>query len=102
MKSGSGQACCYCGRKMTRKEKYRNKENFATKDHIIPRAHNGQAIVRCCLGCNRDKGHLLINEYRAVLMVRRRRIVVFYFERCMLKTITRSIFCVLSQLALSL
>lgn len=74
--------CAYCGITMTlnTQETQGNVTN-ETKDHITPRCKGGVITVACCEGCNRDKHHLSMNEWRCVLMFRRRRPVVFYFER---------------------
>lgn len=81
MPKGHGKDCPYCGVKMTRKAKYRNTARYATTDHITPRCDGGTETLMCCLGCNNDKGHLTINEWRMALCVRYQHIHFFYFEK---------------------
>lgn len=74
--------CAYCGITMTlnTQETQGNVTN-ETRDHITPRCKGGTITVACCEGCNRDKHHLSLSEYRAVLCVRRRTLHLFHFER---------------------
>lgn len=51
-----------------------------TLDHIVPKCKGGTATVIVCQRCNRDKHHLSLSEWRAVLTVRRRIPHVFYYE----------------------
>jgi hypothetical protein len=74
--------CAYCGVTLLIPcDHGDNCMEVATLDHIHPRSRGGHATVWACLGCNRDKMHLTLNEWRMALSVRRRRIVVFFFEK---------------------
>lgn len=90
--------CVYCGEKMSA---YGSSENprYATKDHITPRKDGGSDVVRCCLACNRDKASLTLNEWRFLLTLRRRRPVIFYFERLAVSVALR-VFLLKAQLLL--
>lgn len=72
-----GTSCVYCGARLSWEER--------TGDHFVAKSRGGQVIVDCCLSCNRDKGHLSLNEWRAVLSLRNRRIHIFSFERWVLR-----------------
>jgi 5-methylcytosine-specific restriction endonuclease McrA len=73
--------CPYCGTMMTMGDDNPNTLTSESEDHIVPRCKGGRATVVVCVACNRDKHHLGLGEYRAVLCVRRRTFHVFYFER---------------------
>lgn len=62
-----------------------------TKDHIMPQSRGGLATVLVCYGCNQNKGHLTVNEWRAVLAVRYATLPVFAFERRMIRGWIRTI-----------
>ncbi len=64
--------CPYCGVRLTDDE---NREAITqrSKDHIIPQRCGGQIhrnLVYACLGCNRDKHHLSLLEWRVVRAMR--------------------------------
>ena len=64
--------CPYCGVRLTDDE---NREAITqrSKDHIIPQRCGGQIhrnLVYACLGCNRDKHHLSLLEWRVVRLIR--------------------------------
>jgi hypothetical protein len=40
--------------------------DIKTKDHIVPQSQGGTKIVTSCLGCNRDKKDLSLDEYRLI------------------------------------
>lgn len=78
----NGHPCCYCGIQMTRAGSPAQ-PNFATRDHVVSvhAGGSGQKTVRCCRQCNEDKVHYSINEWRAALCWRHKRLHLFYFER---------------------
>lgn len=59
--------CQYCKRG---KQELRKNE-FLTRDHVVPRHRGGkdlwENVVTCCNTCNNKKGHLLLSETRMVL-----------------------------------
>lgn len=64
--------CPYCGVKLTDDED-REKVTQRSKDHIVPQRCGGQIhrnLVYSCLGCNRDKHHLSLLEWRVVKLLR--------------------------------
>jgi hypothetical protein len=74
--------CVYCGCVLSvPTDVDDNTPTAATLDHIVPKCRGGQVKVWACLACNRDKAHLSLNEWRIVLSVRRRRPVLFHFEK---------------------
>lgn len=74
--------CVYCGTTMTLlQQSDLNNLSGETADHIFPRSKGGHATVKCCVACNRDKHHLTIAEWRAVISLRRRRPHLFHYER---------------------
>lgn len=54
------EVCAYCGKKLTRQN--------ATLDHVIPLSRGGddsrRNLVWCCKKCNKEKGSLLLSEWR--------------------------------------
>ena len=64
--------CPYCGVRLTVDD--REAITQRSKDHIIPRRCGGQTthrnLVYACLGCNRDKHHLSLLEWRVVRAMR--------------------------------
>jgi hypothetical protein len=67
-----GEACPYCGTIM-RARRNRPTKLLAcpTRDHVIPKhLVKGSRVEIVCLGCNRDKSHLTLREWAAVLEVR--------------------------------
>jgi len=82
--------CPYCGHKM---KAYGNTDDprYATRDHVFPRCNGGHATVRCCRQCNQHKAHFTLNEWRLALCLRQRRIVLFYYEKCLLRLIPQLI-----------
>lgn len=82
--------CVYCGVLMTpcTPETQGRRWTNETKDHIVPRCKGGTVVVPCCEGCNRDKHHLTIDEWRCVLMFRMKRPILFYhFELIALRNL---------------
>lgn len=77
--------CPYCGTLMTLMDDVQVLTS-ETLDHIVPKCKGGTATVIVCQRCNRDKHHLSLSEWRAVLTVRRRRPHIFHFERMALQT----------------
>lgn len=77
--------CPYCGVLMTMSDGNPNVLTSESEDHIVPKCRGGRATIVVCIACNRDKHHLSLNEYRAVLCVRRRTLHLFYYERCELQ-----------------
>ena len=73
--------CPYCGTPMTMTDGNPNVLTSESEDHIVPRCKGGRATIIVCVACNRDKHHLSLSEYRAVLCVRRRTLHLFHFER---------------------
>jgi hypothetical protein len=61
--------CFYCGRAVWT-WKYQSKvdppPDIRTRDHIVPQSQGGTKIVVACLGCNRDKKDLSLDEYRLI------------------------------------
>lgn len=59
--------CFYCGDPISRRIK--------TKDHVIPTALGGsndpKNLVDACKPCNQLKGHLTLEEFRAVMAHRK-------------------------------
>ena len=59
--------CAYCGKQIT------NPDDL-TQDHQLPLSRGGQTkasnLVPACIHCNREKGMLTADEYRAVLRFR--------------------------------
>jgi hypothetical protein len=83
------QLCAYCGVKMRRGATEPGKEQAPTqrtRDHIMP-LHRGGKQSAWVHACNQDKHHLTVNEWRIVLMWRRRRPVVFHFEKLIPSTL---------------
>lgn len=72
------KACFYCGIEMTphvkQKRGVQPPVTMETTDHIVPHYHGGsrrkENTVKACLGCNRDKFHLTLDEYRVVVAFR--------------------------------
>lgn len=75
-----GAPCPYCGDTMSA---YGNPNagNYSTLDHVVPQSRGGKKTIRVCRACNNDKGPLSLAEWRLVLMWRKRRVVVFHYER---------------------
>jgi hypothetical protein len=69
--------CAYCGRQMRRRKGPSPALTGATRDHVIPRAHNGGFVtVPSCRECNQAKGSLglpefLSSDYFAARSIRR-------------------------------
>ena len=74
--------CVYCGVIMNN---IIHDPHQATEDHITPQCKGGRITVRCCYACNGDKDRLSLNEWRAALCVRHRRLHLFYYERLALR-----------------
>lgn len=66
------RGCCpYCGVKLTDDDPEAITQR--SKDHIVPQRCGGQIhrnLVYACLGCNRDKHHLSLLEWRVVRAMR--------------------------------
>lgn len=73
-----GLPCYYCGVIMGKR-----KAKKPTRDHVVPKFKGGtnknSNIVWCCLDCNRSKGSLTLDEFRAVLAVRNGWVIPFMF-----------------------
>ena len=72
--------CYYCGCLTTTARHGGKKggslpDNFRTTDHMLPKSKGGRGwssnTVFCCDKCNRDKGCLTFDEYRAVMAHRK-------------------------------
>lgn len=63
-----GQPCPYCGNKMGRTHPRRG--DAPTRDHVWPQSLGGRLTVICCRKCNGDKGHLSLDEWAVVLIMR--------------------------------
>lgn len=73
--------CCYCGCKLDIPPDFEdNHPTSASREHTQPRSRGGRRTLWSCLACNRDKAALTVNEYRAAVMWRRRRPVLFAYE----------------------
>lgn len=72
--------CPYCGVQMVPSADCDDR-NSESQDHIVPQSRGGRITVLVCRGCNQDKHHLTLNEYRLVLSLRHQRVHLFYFER---------------------
>jgi len=72
-------------------------EDCATRDHIVPKSKGGRETILVCGACNADKMHLSLREYRAVLCVRRLSLVIFPFERRLIRTFAWSLLCTLAR-----
>jgi len=86
----NNRKCYYCGQKLVEYTCSRSHpvppDNGYTRDHIDPRANGGSGkTVACCFKCNRDKGMLSAEEFRAVLALRSGRLTmpnfVFFGEK---------------------
>jgi hypothetical protein len=101
--------CPYCDCEMSYKPVVKHEtfaSNQATRDHIVPRCKGGTgsksnpwATVFVCFACNQDKGSLTLNEWRAALSWRHRRLWMFAFEWRALKTMPRCVAYHLGTLA---
>jgi 5-methylcytosine-specific restriction endonuclease McrA len=61
--------CFYCGRpvrKWKQKMYERPPLDMITEDHVVPLCRSGSRTVTACLGCNQDKYHLSLDEYRVL------------------------------------
>jgi hypothetical protein len=75
--------CFYCGIETTTARGPKSKplpDNYRTKDHMLPKSRGGDGLrhntVLCCDKCNREKGCLTFDEYRAVWAFRNKMIVL--------------------------
>lgn len=56
--------CAYCGRQMRLRKGPSPALTGATRDHVIPRAHQGRFVtVPCCRECNQAKGSSSLPEF---------------------------------------
>lgn len=76
MRSVIRERCYYCNRLLTRKNK--------SVDHLVPLSRGGTDgpanMVNACKDCNRDKGCLSVNEFRAVMAYRMGALVRIRFK----------------------
>lgn len=90
---GWRKTCGYCGVTLVETP---NDAAQRTREHLTPTSRGGDSgrtnVMDACARCNKDKGNLTVEEYRAVLAVRRessrqaisaeiRRHITFEFER---------------------
>lgn len=54
-------------------------QNGFTRDHLVPKDRGGKGLlenqVNCCIGCNKDKSRLTVEEYRVVIAYRAGRVM---------------------------
>jgi hypothetical protein len=90
-RSVTNKACPYCGVELTGNllPGGIRPPNAISRDHVVPRCRGGKGVetVRCCKACNHDKDRLSLDEWRAVLSVRRHTLMIFPFERLQIKLI---------------
>jgi hypothetical protein len=56
--------CAYCGRQMRHRKGPSPAATGATRDHVLPRAHDGGFVtVPSCRECNQAKGKLSLPEF---------------------------------------
>lgn len=83
--------CVYCGCRLVYTGEARLGQPYqATQDHIDPeRIRNGRRVpmVWCCKACNESKANLTLPEWRVVLSLRRSRVVIFHFERELIRLV---------------
>lgn len=62
-----GGKCCYCAEPMKLAFKHYGEDDFATRDHIVPRsrygANNEANSALCCYRCNQEKGDRTPEEW---------------------------------------
>lgn len=74
--------CWYCGasfkqRDMTIDHVHPISKNHVREDRFKTQINNITNLVPCCITCNRDKGNLILEDFRYTLGVN----YVFWFER---------------------
>lgn len=68
-----------------------------TRDHIVAQSRGGKNWVYACGQCNSDKRDLSLFEWRVLMSIRQRRLVLFAFERAALRHLFTSLLCTLSR-----